>query len=252
MKIKLLFILFFFVSNLSKAQELETKYHDIVSIFAESIKTRNIEKLKTLIAYPLTREYPIPDIKNEIEFEKRFDDVFDDKLINEISSSNLYNDWSAVGWRGIMLNNGTLWLDYDGKLIAVNYQSDIEAGLRAKLIETDRNAIHYSLTTFKNPELILETKKFRIRIDELEDQTYRYASWSINSGMDLKPDLVLKNGQWIREGTGGNHSYEFTNGNYKYICSINVIGTSESAPANLIVYKNDERILIQNAQIVKK
>ena len=37
------------------------------------------------------------------------------------------------GWRGIMLDDGILWMDYDGKITAVNYQSKYEKKLAKKL-----------------------------------------------------------------------------------------------------------------------
>ena len=252
MKNTLISILFVFIFNLSSAQKLKKEFQNVVITFVDCIKNKNTEKLITLISFPLKREYPLAEIKDENEFIKRYDEIFDHSLTNEISKSNLNKDWSAVGWRGLMLNNGILWLDYEGKLIAVNYQSDIERIKRIKLIETDRKSIHKSLMRFKKPISILETKKFRIRIDQLENGFYRYASWSINSKMNEKPDLIIKKGKLIPEGSGGNHRYEFNNGNYKYVCSINIIGKNETPPANLILYKKEKEILTQYAKIVRK
>ena len=167
MKNTLISILFVFIFNLSSAQKLKKEFQNVVITFVDCIKNKNTEKLITLISFPLKREYPLAEIKDENEFIKRYDEIFDHSLTNEISKSNLNKDWSAVGWRGLMLKNGILWLDYEGKLIAVNYQSDIERIKRIKLIETDRKSIHKSLMKFKKPISILETKKFRIRIDQL-------------------------------------------------------------------------------------
>ncbi len=233
------------------AQSLEKEGQDVVLTFIELIKNRNLEKLKSQISFPLRRNYPLPDIKNENEFLKRYDEVFDDNLTTMIVSSDLKNDWSVAGWRGIMLNRGTLWLDYDGRLIAVNYHSNIELDNREKLIENDKNSIHKSLNKFEQPVLILETEKFRIRIDELNNGAYRYASWSIDSTMDEKPDLVLETGSREFEGSGGNHRYEFINGNYTYECSINVMGKYEAPPAHLTVYKGEKKILYQPTQIIR-
>jgi len=63
-----------------------------------------------------------------------------------------------------------------------------------------------------------------IRVDELKNGKYRYASWPINSKMSEEPDAVINNGRVIYEGNGGNHRYEFVNGNYTYECSITVVG----------------------------
>lgn len=47
-----------------------------------------------------------------------------------------------------------------------------------------------------------QTEKFTIRIDELDDGHYRYASWAKGKTLADKPDLVLKNGTVRVEGTG--------------------------------------------------
>jgi len=236
--------------NFISAQKLKAEYKDMVTNFINYIKNDNQTALKSIVRYPLKRAYPISSIKNEKDFVSRYNQIFDTILINKIITSNINKDWSAMGWRGIMLNQGDLWLDYDGKLIAVNYQSNAEQEEKKRLIDNDKKTIHSSLKVFKIPAVVLETKKFRIRIDELENGFYRYASWSINSEMNEKPDLILKNGELNFDGSGGNHNYKFVNGHYTYKCFINKIRTKETAPASLIVYKNDDEILVQSAEII--
>jgi hypothetical protein len=252
MKNTLTTILFIFIVYLSSAQELIKEHQDVVLTFIECIQNKNVNKLKTLISFPIKRAYPLPDVKDENEFIKRYNELFDDSLFSEIIKSDLKKDWTAVGWRGIMLYNGTLWLDYDGKLLAINYQSEKERIERMRLIELDKSSIHKELVKFKQPILIMETEQFRIRIDELDNGKYRYASWPINSEMNQKPDLIIKNGHWSADGSGGNHSYEFNNGKYKYICYVNVLGTDETPPADLYVYKKSKEILAQPAQTLMK
>lgn len=244
-------ILLLLIFKLTSAQGLKKEYQDVVQTFIDCIENQNMEKLKTLVEFPFRRKYPLPDIKNATEFIEKYDEIFDKSLTNAIVNSDIQNDWSVVGWRGLMLDNGILWLGHDGQLIAVNYQSSSERNKREKLIENDKKSIHESLKKFEQPKLLLETEKFRIRIDELSPGVYRYASWSINSTMNEKPDLVIENGGWTPEGSGGNNMYEFVSGDYKYECSINVIGTDETPPADLTVYKNDNEILYQPAQIIR-
>ena len=237
--------------NITWAQEFKTDYKEDVLTFINCIKNHNKAKLTSLTTFPFRRNYPLPDIKNEDEFIKRYYEIFDDSLINMIVNSDLKNNWTAVGWRGIMLNHGVIWLDSHGRLIAVNYQSNSERIKREKLIENDKNSIHESLKNFAQPKLLLETEKFRIRIDELSNEVYRYASWYINSTMNEKPDLVIESGSWMPEGNGGNNKYEFVNGDYKYECSINVVGTDETPAADLTVYKDEKEILYQAAKIIR-
>lgn len=250
MKTSITLLLFSFIFNLNAAQANTDDYKTVVQSFINTIKTKNIEQLKTQVSYPLRREYPLANVKTETEFFNRFNEIFDDSLFNIIINSDIDTDWSPMGWRGIMLNHGSVWLDYDGTLLAVNYQSNIEKLNRLKLIEVDKKAIHKKLSQFEQPTLVLETKKFRVRIDELKNGTYRYASWAITSNMSNKPDLILKNGTRVADGSGGNHHYEFNNGKYKYVCYINHMGNPDSAPADLRVYKNDAILLEQPAVLL--
>ena len=246
---QIIFIALLLVFKMGFTQELKKEELKTVKTFIDCIKSNNIDKLKAHVVYPLRREYPLSNIDNELEFEKRYNEIFDDSLRNIIISSNIKKDWSAVRSRGIMLDNGILWLDYDGRLISVNYQSNYERDNRAKLIEMNKDAIYGSLKDFEEPILIMETKKLKIRIDKLKNGKYRYASWSINSKMSKKPDLVIKDGIYIPEGSGGNHKYEFINGNYKYDCIINVLGTDDMPPAELVVYQDNKQILNEPGQI---
>ncbi|MDR6760599.1 hypothetical protein J2Y38_000797 [Flavobacterium sp. 2755] len=250
---KLIYItlVIFSVTSMS-GQELKKEYQKFIQTFINNVKGDKKEAIANMISYPLKRENPIPAIKNKTEFIKRYSEIFDADLKKEITSSKPDKDWSEMGWRGIMLNDGTIWIDTDGKLIAVNYQSKLEKDLKNKLIISDKNKVHSSISKFKNPVYSLETSKFRIRIDDLGNNNFRYASWSIKKAMTEKPDLVIQNGKFIAEGTGGNHRYEFKKGNYVYECSIIFLGEKDSPPARLVITQDGKEILSQNAKFVPR
>lgn len=250
-KLTYLIFIFLFVHNAS-GQDLKPEYQKFVKNFIDNVKNDKKEAVAEVIKYPLKRENPIPSIKNKAEFIKRYDEIFDTQLKTEISKSNPVKDWSEVGWRGIMLNQGTLWMDSDGKVFSINYQSKVENDLKNKLIASEKNKLHPSIAKFKAPEVILETSKFRVRIDDLGNENYRYASWSVKQSMNEKPDLIITNGKWFQDGTGGNHHYDFKKGNFLYQCFITVLGTKDSAPANLVIYQNGKEILSQDAKIVSR
>lgn len=233
-------------------QDLSKEQQVSVATFIDCIRLENKKKLARKISFPLYREYPIPSIKNSKDFLLRYHEVFDDKLTNMIVNSKPANDWSTVGWRGIMLSHGMIWLDYDGKLIAVNYQSKYEERKKSELIRLDKSRLHESVKDFEKPVKILETAKYRLRIDMLGEGNYRYASWPLKSNMRDKPEVVIKNGKYIPDGTGGNHSFEFQNGEFKYVCEIIVMSHIRSAPAYLKIYKGSKEILSQKATIVTK
>jgi hypothetical protein len=225
----------------------------IIKEFIGNIKDQNMEELCNRISFPFERKYPLPDIKSKEEFLKRYHEVFDDSLINMIVHSNPDSDWSAVGWRGIIFLNGALWLGYeDGGLIGVNYQSEFEIKRWAELIELEKKDLYPSIREFEEPILLLETNKYRIRIDDLGKYNYRYVSWPIKNSMREKPEFILGKGKLKFEGSGGDHSYKFRNGDYVYDCSFNVTGPDEIPPAMLTIYKRGKVISTQVAKIIRK
>jgi len=250
---KLFYIaLFIFSCQYVGAQELKKEYQKFIQTFIDNVKGNKKQAVANALRYPVTREYPIPSIKNKAEFVKRYDQIFDAELKSEIIKSSPAKNWNEVGWRGIMLNEGTLWIDTDGKITSINHQSKFEKDLKNKLIASEKKKLHPSIAKFDKPEVILETTKFKVRIDDLGNNNYRYASWSLKQSMSEKPDLVITNGKWVQDGTGGNHHYEFRKGNFLYQCDILVIGAKDSPPALLTIYQNDKEILSQNAKIVPR
>lgn len=229
---------------------LTAEHKKVITDFINYFKNNDREEIALLVSYPLKREYPIPEVKDREKFLRRFDEIFDSKLIAMIVISNPSKDWSAVGWRGIMLGNGSVWIDYDGTLIAVNYQSDAEVNKKAELIEFEKANLHSSVKQFSNPICILLTKKYKIRIDEMSNGKYRYASWKITAPMIDKPDIIIQNGEYVPEGSGGNHHYTFKNGKYIYECGIVLISEDDSAPAYLTIYKDDKEILNEPATVL--
>ncbi len=242
---------FLFQPVIAQDEELPLEYHDEVQYFIDCVKKKDVTALNELISYPFKRAYPIPSIKDSAEFRARFSEVFDDSLIALITTSNVKKDWSEMGWRGIKLESGSVWIQFDGSLHAVNYQSKTEKAMQAELIEQERKLLYVSLQDFASPDLIIETSKFRIRIDEMSDGTYRYASWGINKQVSDKPDLILKNGILEFDGSGGNHHFVFKNKNYEYICWIFMLGSDETPDARLEVLAGEKEILNQEASIIR-
>lgn len=250
---KLIYITFIIFSAQNVfCQDLKPEYQKFVKSFITNVKSNNKEGVAALISFPLKREYPIPAVKNKTDFIKRYDQIFDSTLKNKIINSNPATEWSEMGWRGIMLGQGDIWMDTEGKIITINYQSKAEKELKNKLVAGEKGKLHSSIAIFKAPVYVLETSKFRIRIDDLGNDNYRYASWSIKKSMSEKPDLVITNGKWISDGSGGNSHFEFKKGVYLYECFIIVLGTSDSPPAQLTISQNGKEILNQDAKIVAK
>ncbi|MEJ6776719.1 MAG: hypothetical protein QNK85_05280 [Crocinitomicaceae bacterium] len=249
MKIVLIILLLIFGLTDGYSQLSKTEYEGVVEYFLDCIRNTDFDKLDSIISYPIQRPYPIPPIKNKQELKNRYSEIFDDRLTSLITSSNIKEDWSNVGWRGIMLENGVIWLDIDGSFITTNYTSDKEKDIEEKWIEYEKGLLYNGLKKFIKPIHTIETDKFIVRVDLLENQKYRYASWSKKSDLSNKPDLVINNGEWYPDGSGGNHHFSFKNGEYNYVVYVTILGASETPPFNLEVSKNDKVILNQSAKL---
>ncbi len=243
-----LFILTSYV-NTAYAQELSETNKENIRLFIDCIKKQQKGKLAELVLYPLNRNYPLPPIRNKSEFVRRYPEVFDAAFTQLISKSNLSKDWATVGWRGIMFSNGALWLDEDGALRAVNYSSKIEETKRRARIEEIRDTLHISLKEFNQPILVFKTSKFLVRVDEMKDNTYRYASWKLPNKMSSKPDLIIQKGESFSDGTASEPNYRFQNKEFVYECSFNSM--SEELPQYFVrIFKGKKEILFQKANLL--
>ncbi|MGL5390295.1 MAG: hypothetical protein ACRDA8_02685 [Shewanella sp.] len=196
----------------------------------DAAKTQDREAIAKLIHYPLKRMYPLEPIGSRSAMLARFDQVFDAKLLERIAHSNLEQDWHRVGSRGMMLDNGALWLDFAGNIIGINYQTALEATQYAALLAAQKATLPPSLREFERPELMWHTPRFTVRVDYLGQEQYRYAAWAKGKPLNSDPDLLLTSGKRLMDGSGGNHRFEFQSGPYRYLCHVKVIA---NAPTNV-------------------
>lgn len=252
MKFRILAVMLL-VFNLSFSQDDQLDSHQKANIKAliSLFQQQNIDKIANIVNFPLRREYPIPSIKNKQEFKQRFHEIFDKAIINTIAHSKV-TQWSEVGWRGIMLDNGAIWIDDDGKnIVTVNYQSEFEKKQLKNLIAQDKEKLHVALKKFETPLYKITTKNYFIRIDRLSNEKYRYASWKAGSAESTKPDIILTNGEMDIQGSGGNHVIIFTSGQYTYNVYRNIIGTEDSPDITLEVEKKGQVILTQDGTLIR-
>ena len=212
-----------------------TKHINIVKPVVAAFKAGDKAAIAKRVHYPLQRKEPLQAIENE--------QIFDKEFVEKIVNSNIRHDWEMMGWRGIMFDSGKLWLDFDGSIWAVPYESEAEKARREALIDEQKQALHKSLREFIKPILTWQTKQHLIRIDELADNQYRYAAWGIDQSMQDEPSLVITGGTLSFDGSGGNHFYTFTNNGYRYVCHVIVLGTEHSPPGLLEVFRNNVQIL---------
>lgn len=238
-------VLSFFIqiTFIQKAFAVEENIKDFIYVFIGAVATNDKNKLSTLTNYPLPRQSPLSDIKNPKEFVSQYEILFDQNLRSQIVNSNIDEDWDEIGHRGIAFKNGLLWLTNDGRLRSLNYQSHNEKNEHNKLIIEEKNLLHESVRDFIQPILSWNTKKYRIRVDLLSNNKFRYAAWNIDQSTSEKPNLVLENGEMQSHGSGGNHSYTFKHGNYQYICDIFYMKAGNLSNGTLIVKENNKILL---------
>jgi hypothetical protein len=150
-----------------------------------------------------------------------------------------------------MLDNGVLWMaNSDGIITVINYQSDFEKKLRKDLIDNKKKYLHSSLKTFESPTYKIKTKNYLIRIDELTNDKYRYASWKTTKKETSKPDIVMNDGELELDGSVGNQSITFVQGKYTYIIYRNSIGEKNSPDITLEIKKDGKTILSEDGTLI--
>ena len=211
----------------------------IVRALSEYDSAENVGQLAELIRFPLKRKYPLHSIHSHEEFLARYKEVFDANLVQSI-----------VAWDGGCVSvskHGYLYighlrfeLDQDGMLVGIDSESELERQERIRLVELDRNELHESLREYEYPILDWETCTYRIRIDYLGDDTYRYASWKMERAYGSKPDLIIDDGEMFYEGTALWRYYYFANGEYRYVIDGGPAGMyRRPQPGHLGVYRAD-------------
>jgi hypothetical protein len=186
---------------------LVEEYQQLIRPFIAAIENNNKFEIAKFIKYPLSRRYPLPDIKNETEMLEKFDIIFSKEILDEIVNSSIENDWSAVGWRGIMLNRGTIWMDYDGTIYGIPL-SDEEIKIQGYLIEQERTRLLPEFRNFIQPCGTFKSETYLIRIDKINENDYRAILWGNGKQQSDDPDIVLIGTKKIA-GSMGNVWYRF-------------------------------------------
>ena len=102
--------------------------------------------------------------------------------------------------------------------------------------------LHPSIREFKQLELLFCTKDYRIRVDMMDDGTYRYASWSKNVSMEDIPDIVICNGAYDE----GSRTYSFENDGFQY----NVVCEGDNQSKLVVIHDGEQ--MLQQGQIIEE
>jgi hypothetical protein len=209
------------------------------------MNSNNKRQIAKIIEYPFC--FQVGCIYSEDEFVTRFNEVFDQKIIKEITQSNINSNWDEMGDKGIMLNAGQVWINNEGHIIAVNYGTELGKKIVARNHNLEAKSMHSSVAKFQDNILEWKTKSYHIRVDTLGDGNPRYVAWSSNQKRSEKPNIVL-NAKEDWQGTGGNRLFIAKNGRYRYEVYLAPLG-DPTCERTLTVYKDDQPILTENATL---
>ncbi len=221
-----------------------------VSKFISSLKNNRIDELAKNVAFPFERLYPLPRIKNKQEFLNRFEEIFDKQLIELIVNSS-FSEWEEMGDK-FTFNNGEVCLSIEGKLLAVNHQTTKQFEEIKDIINCEKKSLHESLFAFQKPIISFVTETHRVRIDEINDDNFRFCMWGVSKPWDEIPDLILENGLYQEFEVEGNSMFEFKNGEIKYQCSLSEVGEDGSSNDFFRIIQIDKNILFQKIYILSR
>jgi hypothetical protein len=195
-------VLIFLLCQILVAQGRDSSVEfDKVASLIKQIASGDRRAIVSLIDYPMHRPYPIPPIRSKNECLRRFDELFDQTFLAEIASSDLEGeDWQRVGWRGIIFKNGSLWLNDDYQISAINYETRSTKALLKSLISKQKQGLPPSLRNFDEPDLEWKTTKYIVRVDRKKDD-YRLVIFEGHSRAKIL--FELHNGAFKFDGTMG-------------------------------------------------
>lgn len=235
------FIILLFISFNGLSRDLTTAQKEAISKFIALVDNRDWIGLSEAVSYPFQRKHPLSDIENKEDFLSLQNELFDDSLINMISNSRPDSNWYAIGSRGLRLMRGQIWLNNSGELIGINYQTELAKTKEIDLIEADRESLPVFLQEYERPVLTMDAEKWVIRIDQVKGMSYRFVGW-IQGNRNPNRDAVeiIFNGFLEYQGSGGNHTYTFTNDLGTFKCHINETREEGAPEGELVLYRNGE------------
>ncbi len=257
MKKIILMITCFFAFNPVYANEvMQKKEKDIANIvqpFKNAVKTDNPALIADYVSYPFERQNPLPDIENKEDFVQNYEYLFDDELKKAIVASSP-TDWEKMGWRGIMFDNGILWLNDNGKLIALNNETEKETDYIKQWHEKDKKTLYPSLRKYEKHILVFETEKRLGRIDRVAENKYRLVLWDRGDNFSKKPKIIISEGNVKFHGTANNSTYHFNLDDTSYVFYINRIRAIEQPQYEFSESKkgSDDDFVKVKAHVVKK
>ena len=138
MKTSILFVALIYCLS-SNAQNNPACLSQFKKIASFIINNRKSE-LANLVVYPIKRSNPLPDIKSKTEFINLFPSLFDKPFKNQLQK--ITEDDLIDRYDGCRLFAGDIWINEEGRIIAINYQSASEKQRYNSILNDVKKRIH--------------------------------------------------------------------------------------------------------------
>lgn len=184
---------------------------DAICSIRRAVRENDTTAFADLVSYPLMRPYPLHDILSKEEMIKYYSTLMDDSLRAMVTES-APERWTELGWRGWMLDNGTVWID--DSLYEINYVSKAEQEIARELLYQDSISLYPSLRKGWKPVACMKSVSHGAiyRIDfhpgSRDGRAYRLSVWQPGDSLGGKPSLMFR-GQSKEEGSAGITTYFF-------------------------------------------
>jgi hypothetical protein len=188
--------------------------------FTKNVCQDNRQAVAQMISYPFSQPYPLKSINNEKELLEHYDRVFSEELREKLESSTI-NDWSQMGWRGVMFGDGDIWLDrYSVDTVLLRgitmYGSEMDKAIEL-LKDSEREIL--GLPSHYNPnDAYLTTDSttlIKFAYDLIDQQLYAFIFYNpskIDRDLHKNSSLQLKCSHSV-EGSCANDFYNAVLGN---------------------------------------
>lgn len=126
--------------------DMDEKYA-IIERISQAIIDGNANDLIYMTEYPILRDYPLKDIRNDDEMIAYFNTLFDATIKNKLRNATK-EDWNEVGYRGYYFNindDSGIWVGENLRLYSVRYMSSKEKALYKQKVKEDLETLPSSL-----------------------------------------------------------------------------------------------------------
>ena len=177
--------------------------------FKDRLRKRDVDYLKKHVLYPLVIDHYFV-IKNEADFARYFDMLFDMGVTSTVLKSNVkwYDFYRDVAYIYDGNDNQVLALNYKGSICTIYLRSNaVKSEIRENLGK-DKQSLHPSCRKFDYNVIELNTDSAYVRVDSYKDKPV-LSVWHNNKRPDKRPDIRIESGYKFIEGSCGNMSWVF-------------------------------------------